>query len=244
MPEKTYFEVIRQVLQKVEDTQKENIRKAAGLIADALATGKMLYTFGTGHSSLLAMEPFYRAGGFARVNPILKEDLLLNKNASQSSVKEREAGIGKKIIDSRKCTKGDVLLVMSNSGRNCVPVEAAIEAKSHEMKVIAITSMSHSIISRPRNPYNKRLFEVADVVIDNCGAKGDASLEDKETGIKFAPTSTAAGTVIIWEIVRIAICKMEEKGIRPELFMSANIDGGDEYNKALIEKYRFEVPSL
>ena len=240
----TYFDSLKAVLDSVERSQKESIKKAADYIAECLTTGHMLFTFGTGHSSLLAMEIFYRAGGFASVYPILDENLLLHKSASESSVLERKEGTGTELIRKSGCGEGDVIIIISNSGRNCVPVEAAVEAHARGTVVISLTSMNHSQNTTPRNPFHKRLFEVSDVVLDNCGTIGDASLENRETGIRFAPTSTAVGTAILWETVRMAIDGIVERGERPEVFQSANIDGGDAYNASLLQKYKGRIPSL
>ena len=240
----SYFDALRAVLSEIEQTQQQAMDTAAQTIANCFANGGMLYTFGTGHSSLLAMEVFYRAGGFVRVCPLFEDDLLLHISASGSTEVERKEGIGRKLIEKSNCAQGDVVMVFSNSGRNCVPVELALEAKSRGATVIALTNLRHSNATSPRNPYGLRLFEAADIVLDNCGTIGDAALDQKELALRFAPTSTAAGTAILWEIVRRTINKLVQTGLMPEVFMSSNLDGGDAFNAKLIEKYKSIVPSL
>ena len=65
------------------------MERAARAVADCLKSGHMVYTLGTGHGHLLALEVFYRAGGMARVCPILDERLMLHQNASESTLWER-----------------------------------------------------------------------------------------------------------------------------------------------------------
>ncbi len=244
MVESNYFCAARKVLQQIEETQKSAIQAAAAAIADCYANNGMLFAFGTGHSSLIASEIFYRAGGFAGVYPIYRNDLLLFNHAAESSENERKPSIAAELIQNANCGSRDVVLVISNSGRNCAPVEAAIQAKKQGARVIALTSLAHSSSCEPRNPYGKRLFEVADIVLDNCGVIGDASLESEKFGIRFAPTSTVAGAAILWEVIRQVIELFESQGKRPEVFLSANLDGGDEYNKKILEKYQKIVPCL
>ncbi len=240
----TYFHALRHVLDEVEQTQQQAMDRAAEAIGAAFAMGGMLYAFGTGHSGLLAMELFYRAGGMVRLYPLFEDDLMLHVSASGSTEAERMEGVGRRLLCGTDCKAGDVVLVCSNSGRNCAPVELAIEAKARGATVIALTNLRHSHSAAARNPYGLRLFEVADIVLNNCGAIGDAALETERQGVRFAPTSTTVGAAILWEIVRRVVARMEALGLSPELFMSANLDGGDQFNAALIQKYKPLIPSL
>lgn len=244
MQTSSYFSNLEAVLQQVNRTQYPAIARAADCLTRCLERGGMLYAFGTGHSNLLAMELFYRAGGLVRVYPLFDEDMLLYKSASASSQYERRSGIAAGLIARCDLDEDDILLVISNSGRNCMPVEAALAAKQRGAPVIALTNMRHEMSVRPNNPYGKMLHEVADIVLDNCGVAGDAVLESKDLNVRFGPTSTAAGAAILWEMIRIAIEKMLLQGIKPEVFVSANLEGGDAFNAALIEKYRSRIPCL
>lgn len=239
-----YFSNLEKILHKVQETQYPAMEKAAAYLTECLAGSGMIYTFGTGHSNLLAMELFYRAGGLVRVRPLFDDGMLMYQSASGSSQYERQPDISRKLLDECGLKAGDVLLVISNSGRNCMPVEAAIVAREKGAKVIALTSIQHELSTTPRNPYGKMLHEVADVVLDNCGIPGDASLESEALKLRFAPTSTAVGASILWETIRIAIEKMEKEGIQPEVFLSANVEGGDQFNEKLIEKYKPVIPCL
>ena len=238
-----YFAEVSRVLQTVMDTQQEPIEKASDAVAKALIGDGMIYACGTGHSHMLAEELFYRAGGLVRVYPILDDPLMLHINASRSSRIERLSGYAATLLeDGPKIQPGDVLFLFSNSGRNAVPIELALEGKQRGMTVICITNLAHSKGVTSRHASGKKLYEVCDIVIDNCGAVGDAAIRigDQVSG----PTSSAVGTAIIQAIVCGAVEKVQAAGKKPEVFCSSNVDGGDEINEAYIEKYRSQIRML
>ena len=162
-----YIDVIEKLLARLKSEEKPNIEKAAQMIATAMQNDKWLYVFGSGHSHMMAEEFFYRAGGLMRVYPIMEPTLMLHEGAIKSTQAERQSGTAKKILDNYPIDLGDVLIVASNSGRNAVPIEMAIEAKKIGVSVVALTSLNHSKAVTSRHSSGKRLFELADIVIDN-----------------------------------------------------------------------------
>ncbi len=238
-----YFENITALLTRTLASQKEAMETASRKIADCLKSGGMVYTFGTGHGHLLALEIFYRAGGMAKVCPILDEKLMLHINAAESSHWERSEGLEGELLEKYPIQAGDVLISISNSGRNTVPVMLAKAAKERGAFVIALTSMNHTSAVTPRNKAGLRLFEAADLVLDNGGILGDASMQMTD-GAFVGPTSTAVGAAILQSIVcRVKEISLEE-GINAEFYKSSNVDGGDEWNDRIIEKYRDTIPGL
>ncbi|MDI9374126.1 MAG: SIS domain-containing protein, partial [Thermotogota bacterium] len=194
-----YFSRLEKILETVEKNEDSKIEKAALLIFEALQRNRLVYVFGTGHSHMLAEEMFYRAGGLVSIYPILETSLMLHESAARSSKLERLPGLARVILERYSLKEGDVMIVASNSGVNAVPVEAAIRGREHGASVICITSIAHSSSVEPRNPAGKRLFEVADVVIDNHIPIGDGLLDISNT--KVAPASTAVGATILNSIV-------------------------------------------
>ena len=238
-----YIDEIERLVKAVEETQSEKIEEAAVLSADALCGDGFLFTFGTGHSHMLAEELFYRAGGLVRVYPILDAPLMLHINASRSSKMERLSGYAHTLLeDGLTPKKGDVLFIFSNSGRNAVPLEMAIEAKQLGLTTVCITNLTHSGQVTSRHPSGKKLYELCDIVIDNCGCVVDAAIRvgDQVCG----PTSTAIGAAILQAIVCGAVEKVQQAGQRPEVFCSSNVDGGDAVNEAYLEKYRSSIRML
>ena len=238
-----YFENLNALLLRTLDAQAENMEHAARTIADCLKSEHMVYTLGTGHGHLLALEVFYRAGGMARVCPVLDERLMLHIHAAESSLWERREEIVPELLEKYPIGEGDVLIAASNSGRNAAAVLYPMEAKRRGATVIALTSMQHSQAVTARNSKGFRLFETADIVLDNGGVPGDAALAMAD-GMAIGPTSTAVGAAMLQAIAcRVKEISLEE-GWEAEFFKSSNIDGGDEYNEALIEKYGMIIPGL
>jgi uncharacterized phosphosugar-binding protein len=238
-----YFENLSELLNRTLETQQDALETAARQIANALRDGGMVYTFGTGHGHLLALEIFYRAGGMVRLCPILDEKLMLHISAAGSTLEERNEEWVAKLLEKYPIKAGDVLIAMSNSGRNAVPVLLADEARKRGAYVIALTSMQHTQAVTSRNRLNLRLFEAADLILDNGGVLGDASWQAAD-GAMVGPTSTAIGAAMLQAIVcRVKELSLEEN-FEADYFKSSNVDGGDEWNNALIERYKDQIPGL
>jgi len=238
-----YFDNLSALLTRTLETQQEAMETAARRIADALREGGMVYTFGTGHGHLLALEIFYRAGGMVRLCPILDEKLMLHISAAGSTLEERNEEWVDKLLEKYPIKKGDVLIALSNSGRNAVPVLLADEARKRGAYVIALTSMQHTQAVTSRNRLNLRLFEAADLVLDNGGVLGDASWQAAD-GAMVGPTSTAIGAAMLQSIVCGVKELSLEENFEADYFKSSNVDGGDEWNNQLIEKYKDQIPGL
>jgi len=239
----TYFDNLQALLTRTLATQQEAMETAARKIADCLKGGGMVYTFGTGHGHLLALEIFYRAGGMVRLCPILDEKLMLHISAAGSTLEERKEEWVDVLLQKYPIKAGDVLISISNSGRNAVPVLLAKAARERGAYVIALTSMQHTSAVTSRNRLNLRLFETADLVLDNGGVLGDASVSFPD-GAMVGPTSTAVGAAMLQAIVcRVKEIALEE-GFEADYFKSSNVDGGDAWNDRLIEQYKAMIPGL
>ncbi len=239
----TYMENVIALAEKVRAEQAGAIEAAAKLAARALAEDGFLFTFGTGHSHMLAEEIFYRAGGFARVCPILEDALMLHRAAARSSVFERMPGLAGILLDDVEAVKyGGVMFLFSNSGCNTVAVEMAEAAKERGLATIAVTSLAHGRKMTSRHPDGKKLMDVCDVVIDNGGVYGDAVLRIGQRPV--GATSTVIGAMIVEAVVCRVIELAEENGTPAEVFASANTQRGDETNEGLIRKYKPFVKSL
>jgi uncharacterized phosphosugar-binding protein len=223
-----YIVGLQTVLERIKNTQAINIRQAGSLVADALSAGGIIHTFGTGHSHLIADEAFFRAGGIAAVNPILHERLIFLKGALESTRSEQESGFAHALLVEQNVRAVDVGIVISNSGRNAAPVEMAEEMKSLGLKVIAITNLEQSRNSTPRNSTGKRLYEVADLAIDNCVPSGDALLKLDGLQSNIGPSSTVAGAAIINGIVIEAVSELLRRGEPVPVLPSANTEGVSE----------------
>lgn len=218
-----YLSKVKQVLSKIEETQMEALNQAAQICTEALFQERRLFFFGTGHSHMLAEEPFYRAGGLKPIKPILETGLMLHEGEVKSTALERLEGYADILLDHHQVAAGDILFVISNSGVNAVPVEMALGAKKRGATVIALTSMNHTEQMDSRHQSGRKLFEVADLVLDNCGWYGDAAVKLEQYPITVGPTSTIAGAFMI-NAITVQIAKNYEKnGEEPPVYVSANV---------------------
>lgn len=237
-----YLETIEKLINHLKENQKTNIETASKAIANAYKNNRWLFVFGTGHSHMVTEEFFYRAGGLVKVYPIFDTALMLHEGAVKSTSMERLFGYAKALLDDTPIQHGDVLIISSNSGRNAVPVEMAMEAKARGVTVIALTSLAHSSNVLSRHASGKRLFELADIVIDNGGIFGDACVSTKEDNV--SSTSTVINSIVVNLIIATVVELMEKENLPIECFSSSNTDAGEKRNQKLISKYKNYVRSL
>lgn len=238
MPELAYFDALMPILQKAMKTQASNIELLARWMAESIRDDHLVYVFGAGHASILAEEMCYRAGSLVPTNAILPPGLTVStRPLTMETELERLAGLAEIIYKASKIREGDLLIVHSNSGRNTVAIEMAELAQKNGVRIAAVTSIQHSNSVPSRHPDGTKLMDVADLVIDNCGIPGDALVGYEDSDQRCGATSTVVGAALmnaaICEAVRILI----EEGVCPPVFQSANLDGSDLHNAALMERY-------
>jgi uncharacterized phosphosugar-binding protein len=236
-----FLEKSTEALKKIFDTQKNKITLAAESVADTIKKDGLIHVFGTGHSHLLALEMYGRAGGLVPVNPILESNLMLHEGVRKSGAMERISGYAASILANVETGKNDTLIIFSQSGRNAVPVEMAMEGKKRGITTVAVTSLAHAKSVLSRHASGLRLFEVADIVIDNACPIGDACLQIDGLSTPIAPLSTIAGAFIVHAITAIAVEKLMAENIKPPIFFSGNAAEGDLHNIELFMKYKNRV---
>ncbi len=239
-----YIDEIEKIISKIKTDCADTIEQTAVLFKDALVNNKKIFLFGTGHSHMLSEELFYRAGGLVQVQPVLDEKLMLHVSASESTVLERKAGLAEELYNRYGMKPGDVIVIISNSGRNGVVVDMALLCKERGIKTVALTNLNHTNASPSRHKSGKRLCEITDIVLDNCGCVGDACVSVDGIDGKICATSTVAGALILNSIVARCVELCAECGFNPPHFCSANVDGGDEVNDRLVEEYKKEFMHL
>ncbi len=240
-----YLEIVIRLLEEVRATQGEAIEQAAQAVSAAILADHLVYVFGATHAGILAQELFYRAGGLVPVNPILPPGLTTDvRPVTLTSRLERMPGFGAQVLAETPVANGDVLIVHSVSGRNAAAVEIAQGARERGAFVIALTSLQYSQAVQPRSAGMPRLYEVADLTLDNRAPVGDAILELPGLAQKVGPVSTVTGAAILNAVAARAAQIIQERTGDPPVFMSANLDGGDEHNRRWLEHYRGRLTYL
>lgn len=231
-----YLDLVEGLLERLRREEWPNIRAAAELVAEAVAGGRTVHAFGSGHSHMLAEELFHRAGGLVAIRPILFEGLTLHASAPLSTALERLPAVADALLVDHPIAAGDVLIVASNSGSNAVASRLAQLARETGALVIAVTSLRHASSREARANDLPRLHQLADLVIDNGGAVGDAAVEIPGFDRKVAPTSTVVGAAILNAVVAEAVQLLVDRGVSPEVYVSSNTAGGDEANAAFLRR--------
>lgn len=219
------------------------IDHAAELISSAINDGRVLYVFGASHAGLLVQDLFYRAGGLVPIEPILPGGLMLNERPiRRTSALEQTPGVAAAILSDCPLGANDVLLVVSVSGRNPVPVEMCLTAQERGATVIALTSLEYSTAVTGRGV--PRLAEVADVVIDLPAPVGDAVVPVADGAPATGPVSSALGTAMLHGLMTEVCMRIVGTGAEPPIFASANLDDAERWNRKVIERYRSRVSYL
>lgn len=231
----------RELIARVVETQEEAITGAAEMVADTVAAGGVVFTFGTGHSHCIAEDAVYRAGGLVPVDAILEPSLTGASDVTKSEYLERLEGFAAAILDHRRLTPDDLLVVISNSGRNAVPVEMATEARERGVRVVAITSLRYAGAVGSRHSSEKKLHEVADVAVDNGTEFGDAEIRLPGVPVPVGPMSGIAGMFVIHAIMARAAEVLLSRGTQPRVWESGNIDGASERNARHMDPYRGRI---
>ncbi|GAA3480952.1 SIS domain-containing protein [Streptomyces yanii] len=234
-----FFDAAIGLLERVRDEEAGPIAAAGAAIADTVEAGGRLFAFGAGHSSLAAQDVVYRAGGLALMNLLavpgtLGVDVM---PATLGSALERVEGLAGAVLDSSPAGAGDLLVIISLSGRNALPVEMAVNARALGLKVIGVTSVVYADETRSRHVSGGFLRDHCDIVIDSKIAIGDAELTTKGVEAPFAPASTVVTSAVMQAMMATAAERLVERGIEPPLLRSGNVDGGHEWNGRVMAEY-------
>lgn len=239
-----YIDRINDLIETIQTEESKHMEECVNALYDCIMSKKSIYTFGASHAGILSEELYYRAGGLMLFNPIFGREIMLdNEPITLTSKMERCVGYGTALAQSKVAFhEGDVLIVHSVSGRNPVTLEIAMDAKEKGALIIAITNVKYSSSVTSRHPSKKRLFELADIVLDNHGDIGDACVAIKGLEQKVSPSSTVIGALMLNSIVAALAQKLVDNGMeKPPIFYSANLDGGDELNNKLYQEYKDSI---
>lgn len=185
---------------------------------------------------MIGQDLYARAGGYAKIYPIDEIELSLATHPTKSTQIERMAAYANVLEHLYDVRYGDVVIVTSNSGRNALVIEYVLRLRKKGVKIIAITSLKHSQNTESRHKSKKRLFELADIVLDNQAPLGDAGVAIDEN-ITMGPVSTITGCFLSQCMIGSMVEKLKENGMDAPVFRSSNTDGADAYNQALFDTY-------
>jgi len=252
MPEQTwgldaYLEAIQAMQSRVIETQRETLAKVAQAMAETMQRSQRIFLFGTGHSGLVLEEAFTRAGGIAAAVPMFSSVLMLHENTDYAMRLERASGVALPLLVQYDPQPGEMILIISNSGVNQMPVEMAIEAKKLGLVVVTICAHDYAAMA-PLSTVGKRLYELGDYNLDNGGIPGDALVPLKDRDWKVAPSSSVV-VIFMWNsLITEASYRLISMGDEPPVLISGNyvkkLEGAAEHNRAMIARWGDGNPHL
>ena len=230
-----YLEKIIDVFKRIETEEAEKLEMATRAVADTIKNDGLIFTFGCGHSHIIGLDAFYRAGGLANVSPMLDTDLMLHNGAAKSSRMEKMSGIAPEIFRRYVPTEKDMIFIFSASGKNMVPVEMGDAAKAAGVKSVGVSSSSY---------YDKgaKLHQHVDIAIDCKVPYGDACIEVGDA--TMGGLSTATGCFILNTCLINGAKLALSEGKEPPVYISGNVEGGREHNVVLENMYLGRVKHL
>lgn len=238
-PADLFFDAAITLLHRVREEEAEAVTAAGTLLADTVAAGGRLFAFGAGHSSLPAQDVVYRAGGLALMN-LLAVPGVVGVDvtpATLGSALERVDGLAGAVLTTSPLRAGDALVIVSLSGRNALPVEMALTARTLGVKVIGVTSVAYAAETTSCHSSGTFLKDHCDVVLDSKIAVGDAELTLDTIPAPFAPASTVVTSALMQAVMATTAATLADRGIEPPLLRSGNVDGGHDWNRRVMEQY-------
>lgn len=243
----------REIMKQIEDTQMDNIRKAAEVMADSIEAGRWVHTFGCGHATIPVEEMYPRIGGFVGFHPMVELPLTFftritgEMGVHQFLFLERAEGYGVEIMKGYKFDSRDTMWIFSHTGINNVNIDVALEAKKRGMKVIAYGSAAAAKGKQTRHSTGKTIFDIADLVVDSCAPLTDASVPLKNHQDKVGPVSTMAFITCVWMTVTTVAEILAERGVKLYIHPSHNVPGDNTAKERLSEalsKYKERIAGV
>jgi uncharacterized phosphosugar-binding protein len=228
---KKWLENARSIMDKIEETQIENITKAATIMADSIEAGRWVHTFGCGHSTLPVEEMYPRIGGFVGFHPIIELPLSFfthivgDMGVHQFIFLERVEGYGDQIMKGYNFDKRDTMWLFSHTGINNVNIDVALRSKELGMSVVVFGSAEESRGKKSRHSCGKNIFEIADIVVDSCVPLQDASVDLKNHQDKIGPLSTHAYVSIVWMTITTVAEILADRNVKLFIHPSHNVPG-------------------
>lgn len=231
-----YCDGVVNLVREIASTQEDNILRGAKLCAETIKNGRLINVIGPGgHSNIAVEEILWRAGGLVHVNAILDPGTNLIHGAKRSNIVERTPGYAKAVLDSYRLKEGDVLIIVNAYGINSMTIDTALLCRERGIKTIGITSTSFANVvpkdSPSRHPSGQNLSDLVDVYIDNHLPFGDAIVTLNGMEQKMGSTSTYANCFSINLLMMQTAQLLLDEGIKPAVWQSANMPGGDAINK-------------
>lgn len=236
MSAKFYWQKMREILAHIEEEEWPQIQKTAGIVADVTMRGDMVHVFGPGHTHTIVDEMWMRAGGLASINPIHDANMMPAFGPLKGSALENLEGYGRVLFNTHNVKTGEVMLLVSNVGTLPIVVDVGLATKEAGLTLVTLASLDFSKSARPRHSSGKKLYEIADIVIDNKCPPGEAAIEMEGLDRRVGPATMIANAWILNAIVAEAAALIAGQGLVPPVFVNFNVELPQEQLYASMEE--------
>jgi uncharacterized phosphosugar-binding protein len=230
-----YYARANALLATAWEKNSPTIAQLAPALGASIARGEVIHTFGSGHSEIIAREIVGRAGGLVCITSI---------NDPTAGFIENLVGYGTALVGrydrQYELRPGEVVIVISNSGKNSAPIEVARYAKQKGCVVVGLCSVAMSSTAKTVHPDGRNLHALSDYVLDNGGVPGDTVLQ-LTPEIMTGPTSTFIGASLLNWLMLSTMEWLKAQGHDLPVLRSQNVPGAIEHNRAVGAKYKHRL---
>jgi uncharacterized phosphosugar-binding protein len=231
----SYFSRANEMLATAWQKNSATIAQLTPVLGAVVARGDLIHTFGSGHSEIIAREIVGRAGGLVCITSIPDPTAGFIENL---------VGYGTALVErydrQYELRAGEVVIVISNSGKNSSPIEVALHAKKKGCIVVGLTSVAMSSTAKTVHPAGKNLHAISDYVLDNGGVPGDTVMQLTDT-VATGPTSTFIGASILNWLMLSTMEWLKQNGHDLPVLRSQNVPGAIDHNRAVGAKYKHRL---
>ncbi|MBI9044220.1 MAG: sugar isomerase domain-containing protein [Anaerolineaceae bacterium] len=238
-----YIHKMQKLIQRLEDECMPDIQKAAGYMADSIAAGRVVWYFGSGHSTLPTLDVMPRYGSYIGLQPIYDPNISWMNVMGPGGTPEvlwieKQEGYVANVLRYYNLDERDTMILISHGGTNSAAIEAGMIAQEKGIKTVVLTSKANLDIVEPRHSSGKVLANVGDVVIDNVSPPEDSLIHPKDWTAPVAASSTVTVLSISMMLVAETAHILAERGIEQPTFVSPCAVDDPDHNLKVYDAYR------
>jgi len=239
-----YAARLTQAINAIARDEAEAIERAAGVIAEQLRRDGLIYVYGPGaHSAIAVQDVFYRAGCPANVVPVSDSSTTLAAGALASTQAERATNHGSAVVAASGVSPGDPFIIINAFGINAAALDAARAARSQGAQVIALTTPTATAALPADHPARAEptttLADLADIHIDTHVPAADTLIELNPT-LRVAGASTILNSFALHAILATAVAQARTTTV----WRSTYTPDADTHNTQAAARYRPRIPHL
>lgn len=262
MSESLHFSFPAQLSRIRENIEKQEavLRQVAGIYADALSSGGLIYLYANGHSMMSVAESVIRMGALTGFKAVLQTGLtsftdVLGPNGIRVCQGiERVEGIAANLLKEMEVGPKDVLVVITATGTTPAAVDMALEfsRKHPDNALVGIACRAQSKNAPPKHSAGQNLWHVLEsakrgVFIDNGMPEGDlsVSVNGQAGSYQLCPLSSIGAFSVVQSLNELTVRELDSRGIRHPVLQNMHIGNTeDNYDAWLLDQRKRYARSI